>query len=90
MRSITALVSITAINSRRSPHRGQARTSRPRAPRSLRAVCLLSKPSRRTVAAPLAYVGFETEDCFVVGYELDDAERCRQLPYLAVAATGST
>jgi hypoxanthine phosphoribosyltransferase len=57
---------------------------RTRAPRSLRAVCLLSKPSRRIVDVPIDYVGFEIEDRFVVGYGLDAAERYRQLPYLAV------
>jgi hypoxanthine phosphoribosyltransferase len=58
---------------------------RARAPRSLRAVCLLSKPSRRTVDVPVDYIGFEIEDHFVVGYGLDAGERYRQLPYLAVA-----
>jgi hypoxanthine phosphoribosyltransferase len=61
---------------------------RARAPRSLRAVCLLSKPGRRTVTVPVEYTGFEIEDHFVVGYGLDDAERYRQLPYLAVAGSG--
>jgi hypoxanthine phosphoribosyltransferase len=57
---------------------------RARAPRQLRTVCLLSKPSRRQVDVPVEYVGFSIEDKFVVGYGLDHAERYRNLPYIAV------
>jgi hypoxanthine phosphoribosyltransferase len=57
---------------------------RARAPRNLRTVCLLSKPSRRRVDVKIEYVGFTIEDRFVVGYGLDYAERYRNLPYLAV------
>ena len=57
---------------------------RARAPRQLRTVCLLSKPSRRQVDVPVEYVGFRIEDKFVVGYGLDHAERYRNLPYIAV------
>ncbi|MDP3064864.1 MAG: hypoxanthine phosphoribosyltransferase, partial [Chloroflexota bacterium] len=33
---------------------------------------------------PLAYVGFEIPDEFVVGYGLDYMERYRNLPFIAV------
>jgi hypoxanthine phosphoribosyltransferase len=55
---------------------------RAREPRSLRTVCLLSKPSRRTVDVRLEYVGFTIEDRFVVGYGLDFDERHRNLPFI--------
>ena len=55
-----------------------------RGPRSLRAVSLLSKPSRRVVPVTLDYVGFEIEDRFVVGYGMDYGERYRNLPHIAV------
>jgi hypoxanthine phosphoribosyltransferase len=57
---------------------------RSRAPRSLRTVCLLSKPSRRQVNVPVEYIGFTIEDKFVVGYGLDYAEKYRNLPHIAV------
>jgi hypoxanthine phosphoribosyltransferase len=57
---------------------------RARGPRSLRTVCLLSKPSRRQVDVKVDYIGFEIEDHFVVGYGLDYAERYRNLPYIAI------
>jgi hypoxanthine phosphoribosyltransferase len=58
---------------------------RARAPRRLRTVCLLSKPSRRRVEVPVEYVGFTIDDHFVVGYGLDLDGRYRNLPFLAVA-----
>jgi hypoxanthine phosphoribosyltransferase len=57
---------------------------RARAPSTLRAACLLSKPSRRLVDVAIDYVGFEIEDRFVVGYGLDHGDRFRHLPYIAV------
>lgn len=57
---------------------------RSRAPKSLRTVCLLSKPSRRQVEVPVEYIGFTIEDRFVVGYGLDYAEKYRNLPHIAV------
>jgi hypoxanthine phosphoribosyltransferase len=53
-----------------------------RGPKTLRTVCLLSKPSRRKVNVPVDYVGFEIEDRFVVGYGLDYGEQYRELPYI--------
>ena len=57
---------------------------RARAPRSLKTVCLLSKPSRRQVNVKIDYVGFTIEDRFVVGYGLDYSEKYRNLDYIAV------
>jgi hypoxanthine phosphoribosyltransferase len=57
---------------------------RTRSPRSLRAACLLSKPSRRKVDVHVDYVGFTIEDRFVVGYGLDYAEQYRNLADIAV------
>jgi hypoxanthine phosphoribosyltransferase len=57
---------------------------RKRAPKSLKTVCLLSKPSRRLVDVPVEYIGFTIEDRFVVGYGLDFAEKYRNLPYIAI------
>jgi hypoxanthine phosphoribosyltransferase len=57
---------------------------RAREPRSLRTVCLLSKPSRRKVDVAVEYVGFTIADRFVVGYGLDFDERYRNLPYIGV------
>jgi hypoxanthine phosphoribosyltransferase len=55
-----------------------------RGPRSLRSVCLLSKPARRRVPVAVDYTGFQIEDRFVVGYGLDYDELYRNLPYIAV------
>ncbi|MDX2064382.1 MAG: hypoxanthine phosphoribosyltransferase [Fimbriimonadaceae bacterium] len=55
-----------------------------RAPASIRVAALLSKPSAHRVETLIDYVGFEIPNVFVVGYGLDDAERFRNLPYIAV------
>lgn len=55
-----------------------------RGPASVRVVTLLNKPSRRRVALEPDYCGFEIEDCFVVGYGMDYAERYRNLPVIGV------
>lgn len=55
-----------------------------RAPASVRACALLSKPARRRVAVPVDFVGFEIPDQFVVGYGLDAGQRYRNLPYIGV------
>lgn len=57
---------------------------RARNPKSLRTVCLLSKPSRRQINVKVEYIGFEIEDKFVVGYGLDYAEQYRNLRDIAV------
>lgn len=47
---------------------------------SVKICSLLDKPSRRQVAVPVHYKGFEIPDEFVVGYGLDVDERYRNLP----------
>ena len=51
-----------------------------RGPASLRACTLLRKPDREQVEVPIAYLGFNIDDLWVVGYGLDFAERYRTLP----------
>jgi hypoxanthine phosphoribosyltransferase len=55
---------------------------RSRKPASVEVLSLLTKPSRREVDLPIAYVGFEVPDEFVVGYGLDYAERYRGLRHI--------
>lgn len=55
-----------------------------RKPRSVKVCTLLSKPERRAVDVPLAYVGFSIPNKYVVGYGLDYQQQYRNLPYLAV------
>ena len=57
---------------------------RNRRPKSLRAVTLLDKASRRIRPVHADYVGFTIPDKFVVGYGLDFAQNYRQLPYIGV------
>jgi len=60
------------------------RNLRTREPASLRICTLLSKSARRELDIPLAYVGFEIPNEFVIGYGLDFAENYRNLPYIGV------
>lgn len=53
-----------------------------RRPASLRLCTLLDKPERRVSPVKVDYTGFEIPDEFVVGYELDYAQRYRNLPYI--------
>jgi len=55
-----------------------------RRPASIKVCALLDKPTRRQVYVPIAYVGFEIPDKFVVGYGLDFNEHYRNLPYVGV------
>lgn len=57
---------------------------RGRQPLSLRVCTLLDRSSVRLIDVPLAYVGFEIPDQFVVGYGLDYRERYRNLPYIGI------
>jgi hypoxanthine phosphoribosyltransferase len=57
---------------------------RARKPRRIKICVLLNKPSRRVEKVKPDYVGFEISDIFVVGYGLDFAERCRNLPFVGV------
>lgn len=54
-----------------------------RGPASVRVCALLDKRARRLVETPIAYVGFEIPDEFVVGYGLDYRQRFRNLPFIA-------
>jgi hypoxanthine phosphoribosyltransferase len=55
-----------------------------RNPSSLKICTLLNNPSRREVAVPLDYVGFDIPTEFVVGYGLDYNEIYRNLPFIGV------
>jgi len=55
-----------------------------RGPASLHTCALLSKPSRRQIAVPVDFVGFEVPDEFVVGYGMDAGQLFRNLPYIGV------
>ncbi|HEY9312575.1 hypoxanthine phosphoribosyltransferase [Williamsia sp.] len=55
---------------------------RTRHPRSLEVCTLLRKPDAVRVDVPVADVGFDIPNEFVVGYGLDYAERYRDLPYV--------
>lgn len=55
-----------------------------RKPRVLKVATLLSKPEARKVDATIEYIGFEIPNEFVVGYGLDEKERYRNLPYIAI------
>jgi hypoxanthine phosphoribosyltransferase len=52
---------------------------RRRQPASLEVCTLLDKSARRILPTPLAFVGFEVPDVFVLGYGLDFAGRYRNL-----------
>src|SRR5436189_6451303 len=60
------------------------RTLRARDPASVEVCALLTKPERRRVELPIHYVGFEIPNRYVIGYGLDDAQRYRNLVYVAV------
>jgi hypoxanthine phosphoribosyltransferase len=51
-----------------------------RGPASIKACTLLRKLDRLLVDVPIAYLGFDIDDVWVVGYGLDYAERYRTLP----------
>ncbi len=53
-----------------------------RAPRKLRTIALLDKPSRREVDFKADWIGFSIPDAFVVGYGIDYAQRNRNLPFI--------
>ncbi|MCS7234253.1 MAG: hypoxanthine phosphoribosyltransferase [Synergistetes bacterium] len=55
-----------------------------RIPASLKVCALLSKPARRKVEIPIAYLGFNIPSEFVVGYGLDFAGRYRNLPDIRI------
>ena len=53
-----------------------------RAPKRLKSIALLDKPSRREVNFRADWIGFEIPDEFVVGYGIDFAQRNRNLPFI--------
>jgi hypoxanthine phosphoribosyltransferase len=57
---------------------------RERGAASVEVYTLLSKPSRRVVDVPLAGVGFEIPDQFVIGFGMDLDGRYRELPYVGI------
>jgi hypoxanthine phosphoribosyltransferase len=61
-----------------------------RKPRSLKVAALLDKTDAHQVETPVEYVGFPIPNRFVVGYGLDDAEKYRNLPYVAILLTGQS
>jgi hypoxanthine phosphoribosyltransferase len=60
------------------------RMLRGRQPATLEVCTLLDRDSVRLIDIPLAYVGFQIPDRFVVGYGLDYHEKYRNLPYIGV------
>jgi hypoxanthine phosphoribosyltransferase len=59
-----------------------------RHPASVKLVTLLHKPSRSRTRIRIDYLGFQIEDCFVVGYGLDAAEKYRNVPFIGVLKHG--
>jgi tRNA(Ile)-lysidine synthase len=55
---------------------------RSRGPATLEVCALLRKPDAIQVDVPVAYMGFDIANVFVVGYGLDYAQRYRNLPYV--------
>ena len=55
-----------------------------RGPASLHICTLLDKPQCRISEVDVAYTGFVIDDLFVVGFGLDYAQKCRNLPYIGV------
>jgi hypoxanthine phosphoribosyltransferase len=56
---------------------------RRRNPAGVEVCALLDKRVRRLADVPIAYVGFEIGDEFVVGYGLDYRQQYRNLPFIA-------
>ena len=55
-----------------------------RRPASLKVAALLDKVPCRRIPVPVDYAGWRIGSEFVVGYGMDDVERCRNLPYVGV------
>ena len=55
-----------------------------RRPASLKVATLLDKVPCRKNPVPVDYAGWRIGSEFVVGYGMDDVERCRNLPYVGV------
>jgi hypoxanthine phosphoribosyltransferase len=59
---------------------------RSRGPASVRVCVMLRKPGAARMDVDVAYVGFDIENEFVIGYGLDYAERYRNLPFTGTLA----
>jgi hypoxanthine phosphoribosyltransferase len=59
---------------------------RSRGPASVQVCVLLRKRSAARMDVDVAYVGFDIEDEFVIGYGLDYAEKYRNLPFVGTLA----
>jgi hypoxanthine phosphoribosyltransferase len=59
---------------------------RSRGPASVQVCVLLRKPTAQRMDVDVAYIGFEIDDAFVVGYGLDYAEKYRNLPFIGTLA----
>jgi hypoxanthine phosphoribosyltransferase len=59
-----------------------------RKPASLKTCVLLRKPERLEKDVRIDYLGFDIPDLWVYGYGLDNAGRCRALPYLGFVQAG--
>jgi hypoxanthine phosphoribosyltransferase len=59
---------------------------RSRGPASVQVCVLLRKPTAAWMDVDVAYIGFDIDDAFVVGYGLDYAERYRNLPFIGTLA----
>jgi hypoxanthine phosphoribosyltransferase len=59
-----------------------------RKPASLKTCVLLRKPERLEKDVRIDYLGFDIPDLWVYGYGLDNAGRCRGLPYLGFVQAG--
>ncbi|HTP17794.1 MAG TPA: hypoxanthine phosphoribosyltransferase [Streptosporangiaceae bacterium] len=57
-----------------------------RGPASVQVCVLLRKPAAARTPVEAAYVGFDIEEKFVIGYGLDYAERYRNLPFIGTLA----
>ncbi len=57
-----------------------------RGPASVRVCVLLRKPAAERTPVEVAYVGFDIEQKFVIGYGLDYAQRYRNLPFIGTLA----
>jgi hypoxanthine phosphoribosyltransferase len=55
-----------------------------RGPASVKVAALLDKRPCRKIEVPVDYVGWTIGSEFVVGYGMDAAETCRNLPYVGV------
>lgn len=55
-----------------------------RNPKSLKICSMLNKPECRVADVHIDFLGMDIPNKFVVGYGLDHAQKCRNLPYIGV------